>query len=83
MIISTYSIWNLLAILSEGAAGSTANQLSAALRIPRDSNVFRVGYKAILSTLNVCYSSTCQIFFYMWIIDMRKLHNMYIILFGD
>lgn len=51
VVMSTYSIWNLLAILNEGATGTTANQLQAALRIPADGNMFRVGYKAIGSSL--------------------------------
>lgn len=55
VVMSTYSIWNLLAILNEGASGTTANQLQAALRIPADANMFRVGYKAIGSSLMVIH----------------------------
>lgn len=55
IIMSTYSIWNLLAILNEGASGATQNQIQSVLRLPRNNNQFRVGYKNIGSALTVSY----------------------------
>lgn len=52
-IVSPFSIWSLLVLQAEGAAGNTYNQLQKVLRLPEDLTYLRMAYKHIQKTLAV------------------------------
>lgn len=66
-IISPFSIWALLVLLAEGAAGSTYMQLSEILRLPADLTEIRKVYKYMDQALMINNSavelSTNQVLF--------------------
>jgi serine protease inhibitor len=53
LAFSPFGYAALLAILAEGARGSTRDQLVNALRLPEDPQVTRTAYKTILQRFNV------------------------------
>lgn len=48
---SPFTVWNLLAIIEEGARGNTAKQLETSLQIPNDRNVVRNNYRSLRNSL--------------------------------
>lgn len=52
-IISPFSIWSMLVLQAEGAAGNTYDQLQKVLRLPEDLNYLRMAYKHVQKALNV------------------------------
>lgn len=52
-IISPFSIWSLLVLQAEGAAGNTLEQLKRVLRLPDDLTYLRSAYKHIQKALLV------------------------------
>lgn len=52
-IISPFSIWSLLVLLAEGAAGTTYTQLSKVLRLPGDLKEIRAVYKYMEQALMI------------------------------
>lgn len=52
-IVSPFSIWSLLVLQAEGAAGNTFEQLRTVLRLPNDLSYLRMGYKHVQEALQV------------------------------
>lgn len=52
-IVSPFSIWSLLVLTAEGAAGDTYNQLQQVLRLPADMTYLRMAYKHMQKSLNI------------------------------
>lgn len=52
-IVSPFSIWSLLVLQAEGAAGNTFDQLQKVLRLPEDLTYLRMAYKHIQKSLEV------------------------------
>lgn len=52
-IVSPFSIWSLLVLQAEGAAGNTYAQLKKVLRLPEDLTYLRMAYKQIQKSLDV------------------------------
>lgn len=52
-IVSPFSIWSLLVLQAEGAAGNTYAQLKKVLRLPEDLTYLRIAYKQIQKSLDV------------------------------
>lgn len=52
-IVSPFSIWSLLVLQAEGAAGNTYKQLQKVLRLPEDLTYLRMAYKHIQKSLSV------------------------------
>lgn len=52
-IVSPFSIWSLLVLQAEGAAGNTYSQLQKVLRLPEDLSYLRMAYKQIQRSLDV------------------------------
>lgn len=52
-IVSPFSIWSLLVLQAEGAAGNTYEQLKNVLRLPDDLTYLRMAYKHLQKSLEV------------------------------
>lgn len=52
-VVSPFSIWSLLVLQAEGAAGNTYNQLQKVLRLPEDLTYLRMAYKHIQKSFYV------------------------------
>lgn len=59
-IVSPFSIWSLLLLEAEGAAGNTWKQLQSVLRLPEDLTYLRLAYKHIQKAL-VVNTSTVEL----------------------
>lgn len=56
IILGPYTVWSLLAILSEGARGNTAAQLNSVLQIPANKDSFRRSFRSLKTLLTVRYT---------------------------
>jgi len=59
-IVSPFSVWSLLLLEAEGAAGNTRKQLQSVLRLPEDLTYLRLAYKHIQKAL-VVNTSTVEL----------------------
>lgn len=59
-IVSPFSIWSLLVLTAEGAAGNTYTQLQQVLRLPEDLSYLRMAYKHVQDSL-IVNTSTVQV----------------------
>ncbi|XP_055904701.1 serine protease inhibitor 77Ba-like [Eupeodes corollae] len=68
LMISPFTVWALLLLVTEGSSGETLNELQRTLRLTNDNLALRQGYRAIEKTLRVNTStievSTMQTIFY-------------------
>lgn len=59
-IVSPFSIWSLLVLTADGAAGNTYTQLQQVLRLPKDLSYLRMAYKHVQDSL-IVNTSTVQV----------------------
>lgn len=52
-ILSPFSIWTLLVLLTEGAGGNTFTQLETVLRLPPDLTNLRLLYKSLVTEFQI------------------------------
>lgn len=64
-IISPFSVWSLLMLTAEGAAGNTYTQLQNVMGLPNDLTYIREGYRHIQKSLKYATNSSMCVHFLM------------------
>jgi serpin B len=55
LVMSPVSLYLALAMTYHGARGRTAEQMAAALHLPKDQDAVKTGFRQLLSSLKVYY----------------------------